>query len=124
MLNVRLAIPNETQRFAAKKRGAFRSDYVSTETEVTTENKPYGNHSPPHVFLGAVGTSFQFHVPVSFIVNSPEFTQFFISCSRHLLNKALNDAKADAGLDIIIPIIAAPNADRIAQVSPDLSASY
>src|SRR5690554_5954618 len=42
------------QRFAAKKRGAFRSDYLSTETKVTKENKPFGNFYPPHVFLGAV----------------------------------------------------------------------
>jgi hypothetical protein len=41
-------------RFAAKKRGAFRSDYLSTVTKVISENKTFGFHLPPHVFLGAV----------------------------------------------------------------------
>jgi hypothetical protein len=41
-------------RIAAKKRGAFRSDYLSTETQVDTENSSCGNYCPSHVFLGAV----------------------------------------------------------------------
>jgi len=49
-----------TQRFAAKKRGAFRSNYLTTETKVATKNKPCGNHCPPHVFLGAVMGWFSF----------------------------------------------------------------
>lgn len=63
------------QRSAAKKRGAIRSDNLSTKTKVASENKPCGNHCPPHVFLGAVRACFfhffmfqvkQFIIPLCF----------------------------------------------------------